>query len=58
MLVGGTGLALKLFSDNEVYNDDVLAALGLSREPQVRAVELANFRSGARLGTFTVSVAG
>jgi hypothetical protein len=52
-----TGLALKLFSDNEIYNADVLAALGLSLESGVRALELANFIAGAQLGSFTVSTA-
>ena len=52
-----TGLALKLFSDNEIYNADVLAALGLSLESGVRALELVNFIAGAQLGSFTVSTA-
>jgi hypothetical protein len=54
---GVTELALRLFYDGEVSGDDVLAVLGLSREPDARAVQLANFRSGLPLGKFAVTVA-
>jgi hypothetical protein len=52
---GVTDLALKLFVDTEVYQDDVLAVLGLDRDRGVRAFALANIRAGAALGSFTVT---
>ena len=50
-----TDLARKLFFDGEVYNDDALEVLKLDRDPRVRACQLANFRAGVPLGSFTVS---
>jgi hypothetical protein len=50
-----TDLALKLFFDGEVYNDDALKVLRLDRDPGVRAFQLANVRAGVPLGSFTVT---
>jgi hypothetical protein len=53
-----TTVALKLFKDGAVKNADVLAALGLSADDEVRGIELAMIRSGSAPGSFTVSPRG
>ncbi len=48
-------LAALLFRTGKVSHTDVLAALKLSSDPQVRSIELAQIKAGAAPGTFTIS---
>ncbi len=44
-----------LHREGEIAHHDVCAALGLSTDPEIRAVELSLIRSGGTPGTFRVS---
>jgi hypothetical protein len=46
------------YDDGEVFHADVCTALGLSRDPQARAFELAMICAGAAPGSFTVTPPG
>ncbi len=47
--------AARLFRDGCICHDDVVAALGLSTDPEIRATELAMIRSGSAPGSFSVT---